>query len=261
MRYLLLILMLLPQAVLACGETTDCQIDGGSYRIALPDGEGPFGAIIFYHGWQGTAQGVMRNGSILGEAKRLGIAVVAPQGVNKTWSYPGSPDASRDEFKFTDALLADLAERFPIDMDKIMVSGFSMGGSMAWNIACYRGEKFAGFAPVAGTYWDPVPETCPSPMPVLIHTHGTSDTTVPIRGRGIGIHRQSDLYKSLAQWERQGACELPKTARRYDLLVCQRVTCGDGLLELCLHDGGHSIRTEWVVRAWEELAQIKGWGR
>ena len=260
MRYLLVFLMLLPQAIFACGQSSDCQIEGGTYRIALPDGDGPFGAVIFYHGWQGTAQGVMRNRSILSEANKLGVAVIAPQGINKTWSYPGSPDSSRDEFAFTDALLADIADHFPIDMDKIMVSGFSMGGSMAWNVACYRGENIAGFAPIAGAYWDPVPTVCPSPMPVMIHVHGKADTTVPISGRPIGIYRQSDVYESLAQWEEQGACKLPNTARRDGALVCQRVTCSSGVLELCLHEGGHSIRTEWVVRAWKELSEIKGWG-
>lgn len=259
MRLLILILLLLPQALWACGKDSDCVVEGGTYRIALPEGAGPFPAILFFHPWQGTAEGVMRNGSLLGQAAARGIAVIAPQGVDKSWSFPGSPSRDRDEFAFVDAVLADVEARFPIEMDRIMVSGFSVGASMVWNLACYRGARFAGFAPVAGAYWDPVPETCPSPVPVLIHVHGTADRTVPIRGRGIGIHRQSDLYESLAQWEQQGGCELPNTARRDALLVCRQVSCGGGMLELCLHDGGHSIRTEWVIRAWEELSDIKGW--
>ncbi len=259
MRLLILIFMLLPQALWACGQDSDCVVENGTYRIALPDGDGPFPAILFFHPYQGTAAAVMRNGALLGQAAERGIAVIAPQGIGNSWSFPGSPEQDRDEFAFVDALVADIADRFPIDMDRIMVSGFSVGGSMAWNVACYRGSYFAGFAPVAGDYWNPVPEDCPSPMPVLMHVHGTADRTVPIRGRAIANSRQSDLHESLAQWERQGNCKLPDTTRQDGLLACQRAVCGEGLLELCLHDGGHSIRTEWVIRAWEELSELKGW--
>lgn len=262
MRWLFACLLLLTAApALACGRDTDCDIPGGAYRIALPDGRVE-GVLLFFHGWQGTAASVMKNGSLTGAAAREGLALVAPHGLNKTWSYPGSPDASRDEFAFLDALVADLRDRHGLPVDRILVTGFSMGGSMAWNAACHRGALFAGFAPVAGAYWDPIPESCPSPVPVLLHVHGTADRTVPLAGRPIGAHwRQSDVFASIDRWRSQGGClaDDPDISRT-DELSCQRWTrCGGGVIEVCLHDGGHSIRTEWVIRGWQELKRIKGW--
>ena len=183
--------------------------------------------------------------------------------MGKTWSYPGSPRQLRDEFAFVRAVMADVEARFGVTRARTLVSGFSMGASMAWNVACYEGAGFAGFAPIAGAFWDPIPESCPSPTPILLHVHGTADRTVPLEGRPIGESwHQSDVFDSLAMWRRQGDCEAAPTTYEADLLICERSTCSGpdgGVIELCLHPGGHSIRTEWVARGWDALAELKGW--
>ena len=246
-----------------CGVETPCAIAGGEYRIRLPQGRAPKGAIIFLHGWSGTAEAEMRNTAWARLAERLGVAFVAPQGEGGTWSYPGAPRQLRDEFAFFRALAADLKDRFGISGEKTVLTGFSMGGSMTWNIACREGELFAGYVAVAGAFWDPVPEACPSPVPMLVHVHGTADKTVPLEGRAIGEHwRQSDVAKSLALWQRKAgvAPDFPKDAPAQGL-ACQMQEAGNGrgLLEMCLHSGGHSIRAEWVEEGWQLIAQRRGW--
>ena len=52
----------------------------------------------------------------------------------------------------------------------------SLRGSMAWDIACYRGEAFSA-VPASGGFWSPY-EAYASPVS-LRHTHGTADTVVP----------------------------------------------------------------------------------
>ncbi|WP_051241678.1 alpha/beta hydrolase family esterase [Stappia stellulata] len=254
-----------------CGIETPCEIETGEYRIRFPtgwDGKSPLGAIVFLHGWRGTAQGEMRNAAWARLADRLNVAFVAPQGAGKTWSYPGAPRALRDEFAFFDALVEDLTTRFPLRSERMMATGFSMGGSMVWNLACYRGGLFAGFAPIAGAFWDPIPESCPSPAPVLFHVHGTADRTVPLEGRPIGERwRQSDVADSLAVWQAQAGLPriFPASAPATGL-TCQRqeaqAEAGRGtapLLEVCLHSGGHSVRAEWVERAWRALGRHLDW--
>jgi polyhydroxybutyrate depolymerase len=253
-----------------CGIEIPCEIENGEYRIRFPanwDGKTPLGAIVFLHGWRGTAQGEMRNAAWTRLADRLNVAFVAPQGAGKTWSYPGAPRAFRDEFAFFDALIADLATRFPLRANRMMATGFSMGGSMVWNLACYRGDLFAGFAPIAGAFWDPIPDSCPSPAPVLFHVHGTADRTVPLQGRPIGERwRQSDVADSLAVWQAQAGLPRAFPASAPDTgLNCQRQErpsqSGPAapLLEVCLHSGGHSVRAEWVERAWRALGRHLDW--
>lgn len=249
-----------------CGTGIPCRIEGGEYRIRLPrdwDGKTRLGAIVFLHGWRGSAEAEMRNPAWERLADRLGVAFVAPQGEGGTWSYPGAPRQLRDEFAFFETLVDDLTTRFALRRDRLMVTGFSMGGSMVWNIACHRGDLFAGYAPIAGAFWDPVPQTCRSSVPALFHVHGTSDRTVPLEGRPIGdAWRQSDVAKSLAVWQDKAGLphDFPQAAPA-EGLACQRqeARSGSGLLEVCLHKGGHAVRAEWVERAWRALGNRLGW--
>ena len=255
-----LLLVLTASAAAACGRDTDCPVPLGTYRIAMPEGPAK-GAIVFFHGYRGSAAGVMRNGSLLKGATERGLAVVAPNGTDGRWSFPGAPRERRDEVAFMRQVHDDLLARFDLPADRVMVSGFSVGGTMSWHMACDLGALFAGFAPIAGAYWEPLPERCPSGPPVLLHVHGTADKTVPMQGRPIGDRaHQGDVRQSIATWRRQAGCEAQSRTQTQGRLTCERWTsCESGVIELCLHDGGHSIRSEWVLRAWDELSELKGW--
>ncbi len=263
MRWLLLVLLLLAPMAQACGERTDCVLPNGTYRLAMPanwDGR-PLGAVLFLNGWLGTSEGLMAADFFVRRITDQGIALIVPQAEQGTWSFPNSPVPIRDDFAFLDAVMEDVADRIPLRRDRVMVSGFSLGGSLAWSMACHQGEKFAGYLAISGTYWDPLPESCPSDIPILLHIHGLTDPTVPITGKTVGDWRMADARLSLHRWRVQGACDGTNPPRRTDgPLTCQRWRdCGGGVLEFCTHEAGHSLRSSWVVRGWEQLSQIKGW--
>jgi len=246
-----------------CGVDALCEIEGGAYRVHLPsgwDGKTPLPGVVYFHGWQGSADGVMANAGLTGAADELGVLLIVPDGMEKTWSYPGSPAKHRDEIAFLDAVLDDAEARYPIETDTLVGTGFSMGGSMAWFAACALGDRFAGFVPVAGAYWDPIPTDCPSPAPNLVHVHGTSDTVVPMEGRPIRqIYRQSDVGDSLASWTARAGCEATTKPAELGDLACERwVGCGGTLIELCTHPGGHMIKPEWVVDGYRRLMRHLG---
>ena len=48
---------------LACGPDTDCMLGDRHYRIAMPEGQStdPVGAVVFAHGYRGSAAAVMQN--------------------------------------------------------------------------------------------------------------------------------------------------------------------------------------------------------
>ena len=88
-----------------------------------------------------------------------------------------------------------------------MITGYSIGGSIASYLACWEPELGAAFAPVAGGFWRPHPEDCAGPVK-LLHTHGWRDQTVPLEGRPIrdtGI-KQGDIYQTLALWREENGC-------------------------------------------------------
>ncbi|WP_422678273.1 alpha/beta hydrolase family esterase [Bosea beijingensis] len=214
------------------------------------------GAIMYFHGYQGSAAETLADEGLVAAAQRLGVALIAPDGVVHSWSFPGSPARNRDEFRYVGQVLDDAVARFGLDPARIMASGFSQGGSMVWYLACRMPSRFAAFAPIAGAFWEPLPESCDGARPPLIHVHGTSDVTVPLAGRTLRQgSKQGDVFKSLAVFAPGGCTGGWAEAARAPApgqLACRVATGCDGpaRLELCLHVGGHVADAAWVERAW-----------
>lgn len=249
----------------ACGAETDCVIGDRSYRIALPeshDAASPIGAIVFVHGYRGTAEGVMRNKAITALASELNVAMIAAQAAGPEWGVPGVPSADApqgvDELAYFKALIDDAASRFAIDRSRVVVVGFSSGAMMVWHLACYAGDSFAGFVPMSGTFWAPVPESCPTGAVNLIHYHGEQDPIVPLHGRPLKDSRQGDVYEAIDLMARIGGFG-PAETDDPPALRCTRRTNPEGkILELCLFDGKHEMKTTHIARAWRAISAAKG---
>lgn len=261
----LVLLALAAAPARACGPDTDCMLGARSYRIRLPplpaDGA-RIGAILLAHGYRDTAANMMADAEVADAVIGLGVALITPQSDGLSWNLPGQPGGPRpgiDDMDFIGAVIADATTRFPIDPRRIMASGFSAGGMLVWNLACQRAGLFAGFAPVSGTFWNPLPESCPTGPATILHAHGTEDPTVPLHGRAIRDTSQGDVFevfRRYAAWGRFGAAAETHAPG----LDCTRRTNPQGrVLELCLHPGGHDLRPADLQRAWRELATINGW--
>lgn len=244
----------------ACGPDTDCPLGDRTYRIQMPEGvDGPVGALIFSHGYRGSAKGTMRNKGLRALANELGVALVATKSASQDWLIPGVPeniaeDGSK-EFEYYDALIDELEAKFGIDRTRLVASGFSAGGMMVWNLACYRGESFRAFIPIAGTFWRPVPGACPSFPVNLVHIHGTSDKIVPLEGRKIAQTYQGSVPKALALLRAAGDFGDPLAGSQIEGdLACTRWSNADGMtLASCEHPGGHSIKMDYLRMAWRML--------
>jgi polyhydroxybutyrate depolymerase len=249
----------------ACGRDTDCVIGERSYRIALPegrDGATPIGAIVFVHGYRGTANGVMRNKALTALASELGVAFIATQAGGPDWNIPGAPSHHAlegiDELAYFDALIEDVTARFAIDRTRLVASGFSAGAMMVWHLACYRGASFAGFVPMSGTFWAPVPKTCPSGPVNLIHYHGDADPMVPLTGRPIENARQGNVFEAIELIARSGSYRPVETGQTPELQCARQVADGGKLLELCLFSGKHQLKTGHLARAWRNFEASAG---
>jgi polyhydroxybutyrate depolymerase len=244
---------------MACGADSDCELGDRSYRIYLPErkaGE-PLGAVIFAHGYRGTASQIIGDRSLTGLANELHVALVAPQAVDGDWQLPNRPRQKGTdgaaEWDYFKRLVDDIGKRFGIDRRKLLATGFSSGGMLVWNLACHEGDLFAGFAPISGTFWAPVPDGCPGPAVSLIHFHGTSDTVVPLEGRKIADAKQGGVSNALALFTKIGhfGGEHPMPAQ--DLDCMRRENPAGKILDLCTHPGGHGYKADYVRRAWREM--------
>jgi len=250
-------LALAPMAA-ACDRDSDCLLDGRSYRVVLPTAlPEPSGAIIFAHCYRGSAAGSIGNPGLAGLADSLGVVVAAAQAAGPEWNIPGVPSDDAltgvDELAYFEAIADDLALRFGVDRQRIVVAGFSSGAMLVWHLACHGGDRFAGFVPLSGTFWRPLPERCPTSSVDLVHYHGGSDRVVPLEGRKIKDAHQGDVTKALALLVEGGGYQPAPTAETAGLR-CSSYRNSDGKrLELCRFAGGHSLDPTHLARAWRLL--------
>ncbi len=258
-----LILISFAPAALACSDTTPCTVEGGEYLVRVPknwDGHRPLPAVVFLHGYSGSSEGVMQDEALGRLMSDAGVLLVAPQGLaapggERGWSLPVFTDSQRDDVAFVGRVVDDVGRRYPLDRARLLGAGFSLGASMLWYVACRAPGTFAAYAPVAGAFWVPEPDTCAGPVS-LRHVHGTADKTVPMTGRTIhtlaGPVTQGDVLKSAAVLRGTDGCRAdPSTTTTQDGLTCRtwaRSDCSSGReFVLCLHSGEHEIDARWVA--------------
>lgn len=262
---LILAIGLAGPAPAACGnEATPCSAPGGTYQAELPLREA-LGAVVFVHGYQSSGEGTMRNRGMVNALLARGYAVIAPDGSpmadrdGLSWAF--RPERGvRDDMAFLRAVRDDAAERFGLDRRRMLLAGFSVGGSMVSYTACSDPSAFAAYAPISGGFWRPHPEFCSGPVR-LLHTHGWSDTTVPLEGRILrgdtladkDALAQGDIFRTMEIWRAANGCN----ALRADSFVTEGpflrrswTRCAPGsALELALFPGDHRIPQGWADMA------------
>ncbi|MEL6344221.1 MAG: hypothetical protein AAFV53_13965 [Myxococcota bacterium] len=227
-------------------QQSSTSVDGGRYLSFAPKDAGEQ-VLIYFHPYNSTPEAARERSWMQEGLREYGVVGVFPEGVNRTWAHTGSPSDARDELAFFDAVVSDVRERW--SPETVFVSGFSQGGSMAWDVACYRGDEIDAVFPVSGAFWEPLPETCPTAVR-LRHTHGTSDQTVPMSGRPIGSSRQGDVVAGMAVWQRTNGCAQDAVEEVIEgPSTCQVWSCASGReVQLCLHNGGHRPPEGWLDR-------------
>jgi polyhydroxybutyrate depolymerase len=242
-----------------CPKSGSCTIASGRYVAVTPpqwDGKTPLPTLVFLHGYNEAPEAYLGDDWwFKGWAAANGLLIVLPEGKEKTWSYVGSPMENRDDTGFIASVLDDVESRYPVDREKLWLSGFSQGGSMVWSVACNLKDRFKAFAPVAGAFWEPLPQACPAGPIHLRHVHGTADTVVPMQGRPIGERwRQGDVMKSMAILAGTNQCQgrlVEEMPPNPELMCSQQTACrSERSLMLCTHDGGHRVKQIFMATAW-----------
>ena len=261
----------------ACGTNAQspCTVALGSYYIALPELPPPPGklrpVVLFFHGAGGMGTTVLEAGSYLRPFVEAGYAIIGANGLVRPgnafgagWSFRPEGPQQRDELAFARAILADATGRFGLDPKRVLVSGFSIGGSLVWYLACREPGLGAAYAPVAGGFWRPHPASCAGPVD-LLQTHGWRDRTVPLEGRPLrgGELYQGDIFEGLQLWRSVNGCKgLRPDSFSTDTVFWQRNwnACESGReLSLALHPGDHDgVPMQWatMARLWFE-ARLK----
>ena len=166
-------------------------------------GTAPAPVVLILHGGGGSVARIWSGDD--GRAwRRLadehGLVLLLPEGR----SDPSNPDAhhwndcrsnvlepdaasNADDVAFLRAVVAWAAEGWPVDRDRVYVTGASNGGMMAYRVAMEASNLIAAAAAIIANL--PDPSECPGPfraMPVLI-MNGTADPLMPWDGGCVGL--------------------------------------------------------------------------
>lgn len=175
------------------GDISESLSSGGLQRtflvhLAPSYGIQPQPLVINYHGFTQTMARIAQYSNMGAEADKAGFIVVFPQGVDNPSSWNagiglnGQTTGSADDVQFTRDLLSYLKKNYCVDAHRIYLTGYSVGGGMAYRVACNLSTQIAAIATVAGAFYH-APGGCnPSrPLPIL-EIHGQADPYAPYYG-------------------------------------------------------------------------------
>ncbi|WP_282093777.1 alpha/beta hydrolase family esterase [Epibacterium ulvae] len=232
-----------------CHGTTPCEIGERSYHVLEPegwDGETPLPVLMHFHGWSRTGKHAQNSERIGASTVRRGVLLVTPNGANKTWDFW---QAGTEDVAFGDAVLADVAKRYPVDADNIYVSGYSYGSAMAWRYACHSGNDVTALLAIAGSISQS--ETCEEAPAIVRHVHGLDDTVarLPLADGDTAPLRLWRTRLGCGESTPGGSWQ----AREFLTLERTNWDCADGSVTVDLHPGGHFVPHGWIGRQLDEL--------
>jgi len=173
---------------LATGTTQHAlEVDGRirMYRVYRPEGiSTAVPLVVMLHGGLGSARGAEQAYGWDVVADRDKVVIVYPDAVGQAWNVGrdccGIAAAERvDDVKFLTRVIADVRAQVPVDPKRIYTTGMSVGGMMAYRLACET-DLLAAIGPVSATMLG----DCPNPAPMsVIAINGTADRIVPYAGR------------------------------------------------------------------------------
>lgn len=233
------------------GDSSGSLLSGGLKRtfllhLAPSYGTQPQALLIVYHGYSWTSQVMANTTHMAQEADKAGFVVVFPQGVDTPPSWNAGvgaygPTGDADDVQFTRDLINYFEQNYCIDAHRIYVNGFSLGGGMAYRVACALADTIAAVATISGAYY-PIPGGCqPSrPLPVL-EIHGAADTLAPYAGNPT-LHMAA-VKDYLDGWLTRDMCNGTHTVffNQGDVTATAWTHCAPGVsvVHYRISDGGH----------------------
>lgn len=154
----------------------------GKYVLFIPkalDGGKKTPTILFLHGMgeRGTDNvkqtKVGLPPAIEKRADSFPFITIIPQAV-KTWS------ATKPDAEHAMEILDQVSREYPVDPQRIYLTGLSMGGFGTWGLTLRYPDKFAAIAPVCGA-GKPDQVSLIKHVPVWCF-HGNADKVVPLQG-------------------------------------------------------------------------------
>ena len=213
-----------------------------TYTIRVPriaDSTRALPLVVALHGRGGNGERMVRWSGFDAKAEVEGFLLVAPDGTGdpRGWYTGFVPGGAIDDVGFIGALIDTVAHRYPVDRDRVYVTGHSNGGVLAHRVAADLSTRIAAGAAVAGAIGvrsgdgrTTSIEAPRAPVPMLI-IHGDADDIVPYDAIALSPRgsRPIPAPEAARFWARANECAV---------LEPQRDTIA----------GGRALRDRWESR-------------
>jgi polyhydroxybutyrate depolymerase len=216
-------------------------------HLAPSYGEQPQPLVINYHGYNNTAQRTAKQTSMGAEADRAGFILVFPQAVDSPPSWNAGigafgPTGDANDVRFTHDLISYFEHNYCVDAHRIYVAGYSLGGGMAYRVACSLSNQIAAFATVEGAFYR-IPGGCNPSRPIpLLEIHGQADRLAPYNGNPYMGMAAAQVYLNF--WLAQDKCKSTTTVvfQKADVTGIEWPHCAHGVViqHYRISDGGHT---------------------
>ncbi len=249
-----------------------------SYRLYVPPRLAtPAALLVVLHGGGGGGAGMeaLTGRGFNRRADETGALVVYPDGVGHGWNDGRHDLKSRsvkdnvDDVGFLRALVEALGRRYPLDHERVYVTGISNGGMMTLRLACEASDTFRGFVAVAASLGEDLAARCrPAAARPVAVIDGTADPIVPFgggevrvlwagRGRVIGAEATVAAFRGFAGCTAVASePPLDRIADDGTVLVVRRATgclSGASVVLYEVQGGGHAwpgglrYAREWLI--------------
>ena len=241
-----------------------------SYYVQSPrgwDGKKPLPLMILLHGGGGNAQQALKSYPLGPVADREGFLLVAPNGTgpvrreilrtwNVGWGFGSAQRNQVDDVGFVRALILKLASDYPVDRDRVYLTGLSNGAILCHYAGAANSDLVAGIAPVVGcaaggestklTY----PQTPQRPLNVIMF-NGGNDRHIPLNGGLQELHAEDQArhvcsaQESARFWVNANGCKPTPTVEEIPQQKATRYTWSGGrqntqVVLWVLHNQGHA---------------------
>ncbi|MBV9729817.1 MAG: hypothetical protein JO309_10530, partial [Pseudonocardiales bacterium] len=128
--------------------------------------------VIVLHGRGQSGSTAASQSGFLGLAKQRQAVLVFPDGEQRSWDAGHGccgPAGSRrvPDVPFVAAIVADAVRRWPVDVERVYLIGYSNGGKLAYSAVCAHPRLFAAVATYGAVPLSPCPPSTP-PVPFLL---------------------------------------------------------------------------------------------
>jgi polyhydroxybutyrate depolymerase len=251
------------------------------YGLKVPtgyDGRAAIPLVVVLHGYTSNGATQAAYFGLPAEADKERFLLAYPDGTRDTFGnrFWNATDACCDFFHtgvddvaYLDAVLAEIATKYPVDPARVFVVGHSNGAFMAHRYACDRASKVAAIVTLAGMTWKDQGH-CGAGSPVsVLHVHGRNDTTINYDGGSTPEGVYPGAVETIGDWATKDGCRgsLAATGRTFDLdrtvagaeTVEQAVTgcpAGTAVDLWTIEGGGHvpSFNENWAAAIWAFMA-------